>query len=118
MERAPTVLNSSDLQLALRDCYETTYRIYDHSRSGPNDALSLVAMREAEDSSSGGLLYEQIRRFEERQVYKHFGLNLVEFLELPSDIVRFVLEMSLKRQQSNAKTQEDVVDEIQRMAEG
>jgi hypothetical protein len=87
------------------------------NKTTPCKPLSaLVAMREAEDSSSGGLLYEQIRRFEERKVYKHFGLKLVEFLELPSDIVRFVLEMSLKRQESNEKTQEDVVDEIQRMA--
>ncbi|SAL81759.1 hypothetical protein AWB67_05932 [Caballeronia terrestris] len=104
------------MQLALRDCYETTYRIHDHSQVGPNDALALVAMREAEDSSSGGLLYEQVRRFEERLVYKHFGLNLVQFLELPSDLVRFVLELSLKRQQSNSTTQEAVVGEIQRMA--
>jgi hypothetical protein len=118
MERAPPVLNSSDVQLALRDCYETTYGIHNHASDSPDQALALVALREVEDSASGGLLYERIRQFEERQVFKHFGLNLVQFLELPTDLVTYVLDLSLKRQHSTKQTQEDVVNEIQQMAGG
>jgi hypothetical protein len=118
MERAPPVLNSSDVQLALRDCYETTYGIHNHASDSADQALALVALREVEDSASGGLLYERIRQHRDRQVLKYFGLNLIQFLELPTDLVTFVLELSLQSQQSDKRTQEDVASEIQHMAGG
>lgn len=113
LEHAPAIANSTDVQLLLRDCYETAYGIYNHALDNRGATLSLVAMHEAEDTSSGGLLYERIRQYEKRQVLAHFGLNLIEFLSLPGDLVAFVLEQSLLAQQSRDRVNERMVKEFQ-----
>lgn len=117
MEHAAPILNSSDLQIALRDVYETTFGIHDHSRETEADALSLVAMREAEDIGSGGLQYERIRQYHEREIKKYWGLNLVEFLDLPTDILTFLLEFSAKQQAKSSQIASDVEAEVARMTE-
>jgi hypothetical protein len=112
IEEGPVIKNSSDLQLMLRDMYETTYGIYNHNQDTDDDVLSLVAVRETEDSSSGGLLYERIRHYDEREILKFFGLDLVEFLELPTDLVTYLLELASKKQASNHKVAADVEEGI------
>lgn len=116
MEHAAPIINSSDLQIALRDVYETTFGIHDHTHETEADALSLVAMREAEDIGSGGLQYERIRQYHEREVKKYWGLNLVEFLELPTDILTFLLEYSAKEQARGRQVAADVEAEVARMS--
>jgi hypothetical protein len=115
-EKAPPIKNSSDLQLTLRDAYETTYGIHNHSHETEEHALSLVAMREAEDSASGGLLYERIRQYDEREIGKFFRLDLVQFLELPTDILTFLLEMAQKKQLQSNRTASDIEEEVRRMS--
>jgi hypothetical protein len=115
MDLASPIINSSDLQIALRDVYETTFGIHDHSHETEADALSLVAMREAEDIGSGGLQYERIRQYHEREVKKYWGLNLVEFLELPTDILTYLLEFSAKEQAKTSRVAADIQAEVERM---
>jgi hypothetical protein len=117
LEQAPAVTNSSDVQLLLRDCYETAYGIFNHALDNRGATLSLVAMHEAEDTSSGGLLYERIRQYEKRQVLAYFGLNLIEFLSLPGDLVAFVLEQSLLAQQSRDRVNDRMMKEFQQVAQ-
>ncbi|WP_233874702.1 hypothetical protein [Paraburkholderia adhaesiva] len=117
LEEAPAIANSTDTQLLLRDCYETAYGIYNHALDNRGATLSLVAMHEAEDISSGGLLYERIRLYQKRQVLAHFGLNLIEFLSLPSDLVAFVLEQSLLALQSGDRVNDRMMKEFQQVAQ-
>jgi hypothetical protein len=74
-------------------------------------------MHEAEDTSSGGLLYERIRQYEKSQVLSHFGLNLIEFLSLPGDLVAFVPEQSLLAQQSRDRVNEKMVKEFRQVTQ-
>lgn len=55
-------------------------------------------MQWSEDASNGSTLYERIRQFKTHAVFKHFGVSITEFLEMPSDIVSFILEQSSKAQ--------------------
>jgi hypothetical protein len=114
-EKAPPIKNSSDLQLALRDVYETTYGIHNHMHETEEHALSLVAVREAEDSASGGLLYERIRQYHEREIGKYFKLNVVEFLDLPTDLVTYFLEQAGKFQTIGANTADSVEAQVRKM---
>lgn len=116
LEEGPVVKNSSDLQILMRDVYETTYGIWDHGQDSDEDLLSLVAHRPAEDTGPEvGLLYERIRHYDEREIYKHFGLDLVQFLELPTDIVTYLLELGLKKQATNHNVAKDVEHEMQQL---
>ena len=93
------VLCPSDVEILLRDRYETIYGIHDHSNEINERPLALVAMHWCEDASTDSALYERIKLFFGRYVHKHSGLSLAEFLELPSDISRLVLEESTKLQE-------------------
>jgi hypothetical protein len=113
IEEGPVIKNSSDLQITLRDVYETTYGIYDHNRDQDEDLLSLVAMREVEDPSSGGLLYERIRQYFKREIHKFTGYTPTQFLELPTDLVNYILEQALKQQASAHTAANDAANEVQ-----
>lgn len=81
----------------LRERYETLYGIYNHDAPDVNRPLASVAIHKAEDASLGSLLYERIEQFEERKIYQRFGISLVEFLELPSDVCLKIMEIAGKR---------------------
>ncbi|WP_429321834.1 hypothetical protein [Paraburkholderia sp. GAS448] len=46
----------------------------------------------------------------------HFGLNLIEFLTLPSDLVAFVLEQSLLAQQGRDRVNDRMAREFQQLS--
>jgi hypothetical protein len=116
LEEGPVVKNSSDLQILMRDVYETTYGIWDHGQDSDEDLLSLVAHRAAEDTGPEvGLLYERIRQYDEREILKTFGLDLVQFLELPTDMVTYLLELGLRKQASKDNVARDVENEMKQM---
>lgn len=90
--RASPALVSSDAQLLLRDTYETLYGIYNHEADNPARPLAVMGMHAAEDAHTGSLLYERIEQFGEKEVFQFYGLNLVQFLDLPRDIGMKILE--------------------------
>lgn len=85
-------LDSISAQLVLRDAYDTDYGLYDHAndRSRP---LALVGKHEKEDYNEYGGLYRAIYQFNVNEVHKNWGLNLVEFLNLPREIHRLILRI-------------------------
>lgn len=80
------------MQILLREAYDIAYEIYDHRNGSPNRPLALVAHHPKEDYGRHSLLYRTIERYRKYEIYKHYGLSLVEFLELPRDIVEFMFE--------------------------
>jgi len=91
------VLCSTDAQLVLRERYETTYGIYNHDDIAVPRPFAPIAMQWSEDSCDGSLKYERIEQFSDFNIYKYFGLNWVQFCDLPVDEARKILEVSLKR---------------------
>lgn len=93
---------STDAQLLLMEAYETTYGIFDHDNfSRP---LSLVAMHSGEENAKSSKLYERFRQFRTKNVFKHFGINLLEFLSMPTEYCNYVLELA-----EEASKEEDIV---------
>lgn len=86
---APAV-SSSTAALLLRESYETTYGIYQHTPDSPS--LASVLLHPAEDVSANSRLYEHIRKFINRDVGKHTALSLMEFMDLPRDICDAIFE--------------------------
>jgi hypothetical protein len=112
--RVAPAINSTDVQLLLRDRYETTYGIYNHDVPANDRQLALVGMHLKEDTYRHSLLHERIRMFGVNEVHKHYGLNLKEFLELPTDVCSLILEECAKlRGQSNKQT-DDIVSRLEK----
>ncbi|MBE0438199.1 MAG: hypothetical protein IBX57_00335 [Gammaproteobacteria bacterium] len=53
-----------------------------------------------------------IREYKLKDVYKRFGLNLVEFLNLPPAIAQKVLDISVEEALVEGKTYKDIQDEL------
>lgn len=113
IEEGPVLKNSSDIQLLLRDMYETTYGIYNHNLDRDEDLLSLVSMREVEDPTIGGLMYERIRQYFKREIYRFTGYTPTQFLELPTDLVNYMVEQAVKQQATNHTVAKDVEQDVQ-----
>ena len=88
------------------------YGIYNHEDPNINRPLALVAMQWSEDASNGSTLYERIEQFRIHGVSKHFGLNLKDFLDLPTDVVDFVLEQSAKAQKEQGTIAQDILNDL------
>jgi hypothetical protein len=89
-------------------CYQTEYGIFNHERPHPERPLALVAMHPKEDVVEGGPLYSHIRRYYNYQIYKHFGLSLSEFLELPMHLADLLYDISRADATQHETTQRSV----------
>lgn len=77
-----------------RLAYQTDYGIYNHDLLRNKRPLAMVRMHEKEDVVEGGYLFSRIRRYHINRIYKHFGLNLIEFMELPQYVIELLFEIT------------------------
>lgn len=68
------------------DLYETRYGIFDHRKSGKKRPWASVALHESEDICETSSLTEAIENYHGRGIKELFGLSVVEYLNLPSDV--------------------------------
>ena len=106
-------LDSIQAQIVLRDAYDTSYGIYDHSAQNPNRPMALVGMHPAENTTYHSRLYNTIRRYKTYDIKTAFGLSLVEFLELPREISSFLLNLQAESKQSENSKQQRALDELE-----
>lgn len=94
----------------LREAYETTYGIYDHTQPGAKP-LASVAYREAEDPELYSPYREFARRFRRLRVGDVFHISWVEFLALPKSRALGLIEEAglaaeeLRQQLNNIQNQ-------------
>lgn len=113
LERAGA-LCSSDAEILMRERYETTYGICDHFNNTVDRPLALIAMQWPEDTCSGSTLYERLSQYTIYGIQKHFGLSVTEFLDLPSDIVLYLLELGSKEQKKEGAIAEDLLTQFRK----
>lgn len=83
--------------------YDTHYGIYDHLMVRPpikTRPLALVALHECEENGDTSTVNELITNYLDRDIGKFFGLSLTEFLDLPREYITKLLELALKKQQT------------------
>lgn len=86
-------------ELALRECYETHYGIFNHDDPVlvKQHPLALVEMHPKEDPFSYSLLHHYMWKFREYEITKHWGYNLEDFLQLPWDVSAAIFRIEQKR---------------------
>lgn len=87
-------LNSVDAKIFMQDMYETFYGIYNHLDQNNKNPLASVMLHPSEDISAGSYLEDSIRLYISRGIKDLYGLNFVEFMNLPRDIIRLLLDIS------------------------
>lgn len=112
LRKAPSLV-SSDTALLLRDRYETTYGIYNHDAPDPTRQLALVGMHPKEDATRHSALHERVREFGKREVFKHYGINLRDFLELPTDVCMMIFETAAELAKDTSKMADEILKDMQ-----
>jgi hypothetical protein len=94
--------------MVLQDLYETEYGIWDHLSGSKSRPLASVAFHPSEDVNTGSLLEETIDNYMHKKIGEHYRLSLVEFLELPVDIVAMMVRAADKMNEKAAGVMSDV----------
>jgi len=87
--------------MVMQDLYETEYGIYNHLQKNKNRPIASVAFHQSEDINDGSLLEEIIRTYTVKNIKNLYGINLIDFLELPQDIVEMLF--SIADEENNKK---------------
>lgn len=96
----------------LREAYEISYHIFNHDRVDAHP-WALVLDRPQENYTEYGTLYRTVRAFRFKEVYKRFGLNLTEFLELPREYVELIMDICEKEMTKDSKTLANVASKLE-----
>lgn len=90
LETLPKV-DSITAQLLLREAYEITYGIFDHSTS--EHPWDLVLNRKQETVGAYSALSRTLRAYRLKDVKGRFGLSITEFLDLPRETVNEIFQI-------------------------
>lgn len=85
-------LNATDADVVLYDMYEVTYGIFNHIGMSKSKPLSSIALHESEDNTLSSHLYEAIDTYQKNGIKEIFGISLIEYLDLPTEICIKLLE--------------------------
>lgn len=105
-------MDDIDIQMVLYDLYETEYGIYDHINHITNRPLASVAIHPGEDYCSNSLLEDTLRRYIDYDIQSTYGLNIVEFLELPKDIIESMIKIANEKHSKRGNMLSDIEKEF------
>lgn len=105
VETAPK-LSSTEATEVLTSFYETGFGVFNHADKilGKTRPLASVALHESEDNTKGSSLYELIELYITKDIMKHLGLSLKEFLDLPREFTIMIFDSLTKKAISDNKT--------------
>ena len=95
-------ISGPDAQVVLRALYDTTYRIHKNVNHKQKPLIT-VAFSGAEDVNKLSVLESFIRNYGAKDINNIFGLNLIEYLELPFDIAEMIVDVANDRQLEKVK---------------
>lgn len=113
MLRTLPQLECVDAQQVLTTAYEMEYHIYPHLRYAKERPLSSVAFFECENINDGSLLEQVIKTYTGKNIREHYGLTLLEYLDLPVDVVDLLNRTSDELNKSKASIADDLTRQLQ-----
>lgn len=86
-------LTGFDLDIVLNESYEQSYGIFNHNSDRANP-LSIVSVHQTERYTEGSGLYNLIARYLKHPIKDRFGLDLIEFINLPREYTEELIRLS------------------------
>ena len=102
-----------DLQIVMGELYETEFGIFDHIRHGQNRPLSAVAFHPSQDVNENSGLKKVIQSYIHSNIQADYGLNLLEFMDLPIDVTQLLVQMSLEKKSQKEAIANQVIRETE-----
>ena len=111
-------LSPIEIQLLLRDRYETFFGIYNHDADTGQRPFSLIALQQAEDFSLIDPIKLKTDLFIDRDVHKYTGLSIDKFFDLPTFRCSEILEACAKRKKEESKAAQNVQNQLNNIKAG
>ncbi len=108
-------LNSVDSSIVLNELYESRYGIYPHNTPSDNRLLPGVAMNLSEDINKGSLLEDAVKSFVFRNIKDTFGLDILDYLNLPMDVCEILTDVSIEALKSKNSQMENIEGEFNKL---
>lgn len=91
----------------IRDSYETSHGIFDHTSPQGDDPMALVRMHWSEDMVTNGRLHIWLKKFAELRIGSIFNISFDDFLEQEKYICELMVEIAgdknVQTNQANAE---------------
>ncbi len=97
----------------MSEFYDTLVKIYNHYSGDNSRPLATVALHPQEDLIKHGLLDESIRNFPLRNIKETFGLNYLEFMNLPSYVCEIMTEVAREELKRKATMAQGIQSELE-----
>ncbi len=96
--------------LALRECYETQYDIFNHDNRDLSKAhpLALVALHPKEDAFHYSMLHRYMWRYRQYEIGAKWNLSWLDFMQLPWAQVQAIFRIEQKHAQEQLKRDEEL----------
>lgn len=91
------------------DLYDEAFGIFNHGLVSTLRPLSSVAFHVSENIINNSPLEEALEQYVSNRIFERFHLNVMEFLDLPSDYI----ELMLKIARQDTKKQNEVIDTLE-----
>lgn len=108
-------LNAVDSSIVLNELYESRYGIYPHNSPSDHRLIPGVAMNLSEDINKGSLLEDAIKSFVFRNIKDTYGLDILDYLNLPMDVCELLTEASIEHLKSKNNQLENIEDEFKKL---
>ena len=99
-------MKSVQLQIVLKDMYKLEYGIL--NRTDIRSPFGSVLLNKAENMNNGHILADELRTYCENDIYQIFGLNVLEFLSLPIDVIEDMLLVVGERKEKKDKNLSEI----------
>jgi hypothetical protein len=106
-------LESVDAQMVMRDLYETEYGLFNHLAPHAQRPLAAVALHKQEDLNTNSSLEYACRLYVKHRIYDVFHLNVLQFLDLPPDVIEMLIVIAKEQTVSHNKAMAQVEKEMQ-----
>ncbi|HXQ32675.1 MAG TPA: hypothetical protein VN843_01510 [Anaerolineales bacterium] len=108
-----------EIQQVMFGIYESVYGIFNHVKNlnaplGNRRPLAGVAFHRGEDFTSDSVLEDTMTIFRDLPIKEIFGINYLEFMKLPVDIVEMIVKVAKERYEKDIKAGNKAGIELQK----
>lgn len=105
-------------QMMLSEGYEIEYGLYDHNNPALEHPFQGQLMKEGEKLLSDSPMRELYKTYSIYQIHKWFGLNLLEFINLPAVRFDMLVDVANELAEEESKRLSESEQQMRQMAQG
>lgn len=106
------VVSDHEARIALNMLFDQFFGLRNY-QAGPNSPLASIAMNVGEEYGRSGPLYAALELYAKSSIKDYFpNLSIEAYLNLPKEMINWLLEISEHRRADKAQTEQDIINRM------